>query len=911
MRSGGGGFVEMTGGLEDFLNRFKIDGGRSPTHTRFGDDFGSYYIPVVENERFFRVYSRHVERTFSCPNVKHVCLVERHREVGPLVVDLDFRHKLEDKELETPYRRYTERDIDIFLRRFIYSAREWISFPAGTDIYVLEKPNPRIDKGVVKDGVHIIVPSLVADTRVQIMIRRTLVADLKSNEAFGFPYTNPIEDVVDESVIRRNGWMMYGSGKANDDRYDLTKVYHFKDHPAGGYMLDLDVSPPPRTETSILEHIALFSVRNKDETAPIHPHRLHELQQIIRVEETARDMVRKSKTMMQEGLSKKVHASNDVYETACRLSRMLKPHRAEDYMSWMKVGWCLHHIDDRLLPEWINFSMMSPKFEAGLCENLWDHMVIKDDGVGMGSLHKWARDDSPDSYDVLIKESVSGFVRAAVTGLHHDVAMVVKALYGTRYVCNSVRGNSWYRYSGHRWEECDSGYSLRSMLSVDVFNRFTSEASVYSERAQKISGENDTTGRSNSEHTMLMDNYKRLNDVASKLKTGSFKDAVIKECKELMYQSNFESKLDSKPHLIGFENGVYDLEENMFREGCPEDMISFSTKYDYVPFEDDHDTVLEIKNFFAKIQPVQCVREYLLRLLGSYLNGNIREERFHVWTGCGANGKSLTIDLFERALGDYGCKLPVSLLTQKRAASNAATSEIARLKGRRFACLQEPSNDETLNVGLMKELTGGDRIMARQLYHEPIEFRSYARLALICNNLPMIPSTDGGSWRRIRLIEFLSTFKTNPDPENEFEFPLDSTLSDRLDEWAPHMMSLLIHYYSVYTVQGNPEPEPVMRATKQYQRSQDAVELFINHTLDLGAKDADANPAETSVAEAHARYKAFLQDMSIRACVKRDHFVKELERHTRLKAVGLGASQKIVGISFKGGGAADADAGET
>jgi P4 family phage/plasmid primase-like protien len=516
---------------------------------------------------------------------------------------------------------------------------------------------------------------------------------------------------------------------------------------------------------------------------------------------------------------------------------------------------------------------------------------------------------------MLIKECVSGYIRAAATGLHHDVAMVVKALYGARYVCNSVRGNSWYRYSGHRWEECDSGYSLRSMLSVDVYNRFSAEATLYNERAQKYTAEGDKTGQASAEHAGLMDNYKRLNDVASKLKTGCFKDAVIKECRELMYQPNFESKLDSKPHLLGFENGVYDLEENVFREGTPEDMISFSTKYDYAPFQYDHETVLEIKAFFAQIQPRESVREYVLRLLGSYLNGNIREERFHVWTGCGANGKSLTIDLFERALGDYCCKLPVSLLTQKRAASNAATSEIARLKGRRFACLQEPSNDETLNVGLMKELTGGDRIMARQLYHEPIEFRSYARLALICNNLPIIPSTDGGSWRRIRLIEFLSTFKTNPDPENEYEFPLDSRLSDRLDEWAPHMMALLIHYYGIYTVQGNAEPEPVMRATKQYQQSQDAVELFISHTMDLGAKDEETGkPVETSVAEAHARYKAFLQDMSIRACVKRDYFLKELERHTKLKAVGLGASQRIAGLAFKGaetnGGDSEAEAGE-
>jgi P4 family phage/plasmid primase-like protien len=911
MHPAGTGGVEMTG-LQEFLDRFKIDGGKSPTHTRFGDEFGSYYIPNAETDRFFRVYSRHVERTFNFANVRHACIVERHRDVGPLVIDLDFRHELSDQDKENergggaaPARRYSRADVDNFIRRFVFCAREWIPFPDGTEIFMLEKPSPRIDKGVVKDGIHFIVPGVVVDTRVQLLMRRALVDSIKANNVFQFRCTNSVDDIVDESVIRRNGWMMYGSGKANDDRYDLTHAIAVKDHPAGGFAVDFERRSSPRTAEEVLRLVSLFSVRNKEATAEIHPHRLAELDAVKSAEETAMAIVRNPRIpgMMTLGAQTgKAVATPDEFVTAKRLARMLSASRADDYLSWMKVGWCLHNVDDRLMPEWIEFSRMSPKFQPGLCENVWDHMCAKEDGLGMGSLRKWARDDSPGAYDVLVKESVSGHVRAAMTGLHHDVAMVVKALYGARYVCTSVRQNSWYVYGAHRWEPCDSGYSLRRMLSVDVYNRFTCEAGKIKDSGQTISAERDEDGSAAAKHASLMDSYKRLNDVAGKLKTGNFKDAVMRECRELMYQPEFESQLDAKPHLLGFDNGVYDLEEGAFRDGCPEDMVSFSTKYGYVPFRDDDDTVCEIRDFFSKIQPRECVREYLLRLLGSYLNGNIREERFHVWTGCGANGKSLTVDLFERALGDYCCKLPVSLLTQKRAASNAATSEIARLKGRRFACLQEPGNDETLNVGLMKELTGGDRIMARQLYHEPIEFRSYARLALICNNLPTIPSTDGGSWRRIRLIEFLSTFKQCPDPSNPYEFPLNTRLSDRLDAWAPYMMALLIHYYGVYMRAGNPEPEPVMRATRQYQQSQDAVEMFINHSLQTGQ---GAEGAETPVNEMHARYKLFLQDMSIRAPVNRDHFVKELERHTKLKAVGMGASQRFRGIAFKDAEEAD------
>ena len=61
------------------------------------------------------------------------------------------------------------------------------------------------------------------------------------------------------------------------------------------------------------------------------------------------------------------------------------------------------------------------------------------------------------------------------------------------------------------------------------------------------------------------------------------------------------------------------------------------------------------------------------------------------------------MELLEKS-GDYGCKLPDTLLTAKRAASNAATPELATTKGKRIATLQEPDTNTKLNVGLMKEL---------------------------------------------------------------------------------------------------------------------------------------------------------------------------------------------------------------
>ena len=58
----------------------------------------------------------------------------------------------------------------------------------------------------------------------------------------------------------------------------------------------------------------------------------------------------------------------------------------------------------------------------------------------------------------------------------------------------------------------------------------------------------------------------------------------------------------------------------------------------------------------------------------------------------------------------------VSALCSRRGASNAADPELAMLRGRRFVAFSEPSKDEPINVGKLKEWTGGDTIQCRELY---------------------------------------------------------------------------------------------------------------------------------------------------------------------------------------------------
>ena len=67
-----------------------------------------------------------------------------------------------------------------------------------------------------------------------------------------------------------------------------------------------------------------------------------------------------------------------------------------------------------------------------------------------------------------------------------------------------------------------------------------------------------------------------------------------------------------------------------------------------------------------------------------------------------------------------------------------------------------------MSEGIVKQLSGGDKITARKLYGSEFEFSPELKLWMATNHKPIIRGTDKGIWRRIAMIPFNVTF-TNPD----------------------------------------------------------------------------------------------------------------------------------------------------
>lgn len=802
--------------LKKFLTRHRCEKGEVHTHTSIANPAGSYAIPDEDYDAFMTLY----KRAMVSGAVLH--MTEKPKNPSLMRADLDFRFALPESKPETLPRMYVKQDIERIVLSYFQIMSKYLDVtPDKYVAIVMEKPKPVEHANKMKDGLHIIWPKLPVSHNFQKWIRKQ-VLDNASQIFTGLPITNPPEDVVDAAIIDRNNWQMYGSTKPKCDTYRSTKYYRYS--PETNTLID-------ESEKNInaefdLKCVDMCSMRHNHSSAPLREHAQEAIDEYIKLILPSIDSKRKTKLNMEIfGKTLQVsenRASKDEFELAIHIvKRCLNKARADNYEDWIKLGWILHNIDHRLLDTWLDFSSFSAKYNEMECRKMWN--MMRNDTLGMGTLRWWAKKDNEPEYERILSENVMVLVDTCIgsSGAHFDVARVVQALYKDAY--RFTGKDCWYTYriEKHRWVRTREGLQLRLLLSEEVVKKFMERSIYWSNEALR-----------NQEQRSLYDEKSRkLSEIAVNLKKSSYKDGVMKECKCLFTDEKFEELLDSKPHLIGFENGVYDLRMHEFREGLPDDYISFSTGRRYKEYDPESEDAKELHQFFRSLFTNEGVRNYVLDILTSVLDGGIRQERFYVFTGSGSNGKSKLLELVQKAIGEYYCILPIALLTQKRAASNTAQSELERTKGRRFAVMQEPGENEKINTGLMKELSGGDRILTRGLFKEPIEFRPQFKMILTCNELPEVQSDDGGTWRRIRVIEFTSKFVEVPDPKKPNEFPIDMELSERFDIWADTFISMIIQHHRNFDPKKMVEPTEVRIATEGYKKNNDVIGQYISERL--------------------------------------------------------------------------------
>ena len=185
-----------------------------------------------------------------------------------------------------------------------------------------------------------------------------------------------------------------------------------------------------------------------------------------------------------------------------------------------------------------------------------------------------------------------------------------------------------------------------------------------------------------------------------------------------------------------------------------------------VEYDDNVDISLAI-NFLSDIFIDIIERKYALRALSYILEADNRKQNLTFNYGYTAsNGKSYLMEKIMLMMGDYGDTFPVTVITDKMRKAGEANTTLNNFFNKRFLYCSEPENNTTLNVNMIKSLTG-DIIKVRGLFKNERRIEPTYNIFVCCNRLPKFDNSDKGIERRIDIIEYKTVFCEKPKKFNE------------------------------------------------------------------------------------------------------------------------------------------------
>ncbi len=871
------------------------------------------YIPILIDVDIKVIYDKE-SKTHLSKEIAHRLKINGDKIEG---------HLYSEKEVKKIFKIYHEVMGEILEDK---KAENYYTFFLEKDAY-FKKPNE------ISSGFHgIILYTVLRKDEIAIHLAPRVKEAVKNSDMFKYLDIEDSSHCVD-TASNFNTWLMYGSRKEPHlDYYRLKKIYDLNmDVISIEKAFDKFVLYDSLGEVFIKEcklcgdnYKKYYAIEKQSEeeskTSVFDPALLSKedlilyyLPRFLSISHFKRDFTKTKKSLMcpivntfKSVNEKHIISDENIplqgvgLEMVNSLMSMLNIERANNYAEWLEIGIILYNIGSgcrQTYDIWIKFSRrttLENYFSESVCADQWTKFIKR--GKGMGTLRFLARTDNPIEYNKWAGEQSVKKASSAITGGHYDLAKMLYEHHGGTYVYTSGKKPGWYQFDGNRWKKMEEGIILKQKISLDLVPKFK-------EIIKELRRRGDDDEEENSKE--IQAKIKMVYKLIGNLNSSPFKKNILEECKEVFYREAFISKLNTDPYLLGFDNGILDLREMRFRKGRPEDMISKSCGYDFpIDMSYDHPDSIEVLDFFKKIFPDPQLERYMWEYCASLLIGGNAAKNILSLIGDGDNGKSMLILMIEEALGTgelgYAIKLPTSVITGKRTQSAAASPEMARSDGVRFMSVQEPSDKESANIGILKELSGNDRLYVRPLYEDGREIVPMFKFCVICNKLLKIFSTDKAFWKRQRVVPCEATFmdaddKGLPkDPReqiNQKKFPANPYFKDNITSMKQAFIWIMFQKLKNVKKNGRmPDPEKVKEATLEYKKSNDVVGRFFDYAIKEDEK------AETSLTDFYVSFRSwFADEMPPRTSI----MIKQEFKEELIKKIGKPSGQGNIFIGFK------------
>ena len=398
--------------------------------------------------------------------------------------------------------------------------------------------------------------------------------------------------------------------------------------------------------------------------------------------------------------------------------------------------------------------------------------------------------------------------------LDSDYCNIIHELYKEKLkTCNGI----WYVFQNPIWKKLDKNpiEINNGMKQIIDYLKIIME----NNKKQKLIYRKDIKKHIHAIERRLSKNNEETN----------FSKALIKYFND----DSFIENLDKNKLLIAFDNGVYDLSNENFRDGVAEDNLSMKLNYDYNFVDKSNEKIKFLEKMLNDILDKEQ-KEYLLKAIASCLEGSNSECKFFINTGKGRNGKSLLFDFLSSVLQPYQVTMEPSFITKEREKANESNEALMMTNKKRLILISEPNKRDIIRSDIMKKYTGDKKTLGRGNYGKSVEIEIGFKMFLLCNSIPLLDKCENAEYERLAVIKFENHFVDNPKKKNEKL--INRNLLSILDLYKNEMMNILLKYYRMYKKEKLIMPQKIINNTKIYKdkiKNSDDIYVFIQEKLQV------------------------------------------------------------------------------
>ncbi len=745
-------------------------------------------------------------------------IAEKPQQYIPVLVDVDIKVPKDDT-LVFGEHLYTEAQVLAIIKYYQDVLSDTVQDIEKKHLTCVLLEKPIYEDGIYqKNGFHLHFPKIFLnkdDIKKYIIPRiQKLVKEAETFKNLGL---TDEKKIIDD--CSRNPWLLYGSVKDEDKKpYKLTKIYDY-------------------TQSEITLEQAFFTYKIYDQNEkqiPITDNIEYYIPRILSIVPYGRETMELKSGLEVVGVEKikpkqirerkpKNPNVNETLKLIQKLLPLLSESRAEDHGDWLKVGWIIHSETngcDEGLELWLEFSSRcDEKYDEEACGDLWDKIEDKRGGVSMGTLHYYAKTDSPDGYKDVMKSFRKDDIDDCIRGGQTDFGELFYKLRNETIKVVSQKSGAFYYWHETKliWKLSETKDALMKLIADEIKPMLVEKGiELMKELASTID-----EAQSSSIKAYLAQVQKQITN----LKSTTYLNNIVKfYINSFDIDEEFLKHMNKRKDALPIKNGMLiDLRTGELRKRTPEDKFSFELKVSY-----NSDEACKFENvlkFFKEItQNDEDMIQYYKRFWGYCLTGETSDRSLHVFWGEGKNGKSTLINICKKILGDYYSVLDETVMT-KTVVSRGPTPELVPLAKCRVATLPESEDGEKINSKRLKTITGDDMITYRDCHCPQTTCETQAKCIMPTNHKPKININDTAVVDRIKLVPFLARFDETPENVKYIQDIYDK----HLDEFFTWYVLGAVEWYSGKTL------TPVECMTKEkdeFINEQDTFKDFLEETFE-------------------------------------------------------------------------------